>query len=521
LNQNTSTNTISYINGKLITLNDQHPIAESVTVSNGFITALDAKPEGQIIDLNGKVMIPGFCDSHLHLANLGRFLEELIFNNILSSQIIADMVQKKTKEIPSGNWILGRGWDQSHWDNPEFPDADVLDSISPNHPVALTRVDGHAIWLNKVARNLAGYNPMNTQPDGGRVINDCIFVDRSMDPVSKIIPLQQKSDIKRQVKNAVNLLNSRGITMVHDAWMTAGTLEVIRELIEEQAFSLSCYCMLASGDDKLLDYHFKNGPTVNNSLIIRSVKAFIDGALGSRGAALLEEYSDDPGNNGLILISTEKFRELAERCFRHGFQLNTHAIGDRGNRFVLDTYSQVLKGKNNHRWRVEHAQMVAAKDLTLFCENDIIPSMQPSHCTSDMRWMEQRIGSHRTSRISKINTFINNGLKVAGGSDCPIETGNPLMEFYAAVTRQDVNGYPESGWHAEERVPPLDALKMFTSWAAYSAFEEHRRGKIRQGYIADFTVLSNDITSINPVEILDTKILYTIIKGEIVYQNNQ
>jgi len=278
--------------------------------------------------------------------------------------------------------------------------------------------------------------------------------------------------------------------------------------------------MLASSDKELLKTFFQQGHHIDEYLSIRSVKAFIDGALGSRGAALHKAYNDDKNNCGLILISQEEFSELAQSCYENNFQLNTHAIGDRGNDFVLSTYENVLSELNDKRWRIEHAQMVSDKDVFRFKAHSILPSMQPSHCTSDMKWLHDRIGENRLPLISRWQSFINQNIKIPGGSDCPIEEGNPILEFYYAITRKDKKGWPSGGWQPQEKVTRINALKMFTSWAAFGGFNEDKRGKILPGYDADLTILSKDILSISVDDILSTKILYTIVNGEIVYKKN-
>ena len=306
-----------------------------------------------------------------------------------------------------------------------------------------------------------------------------------------------------------------GITGVHDAWQDRTTVEAIIELINENKFPIRCYGMLSGNDRQLLNEFFKKGHYHNDYLTIRSVKAFIDGALGSRGAALHEPYCDDQHNCGLILISKEEFANLAKLCYKNNFQLNTHAIGDRGNDYALTHYANTVGKNNDCRWRIEHAQMVGDSDIMRFKEFNILPSMQPSHCTSDMKWLPERIGEHRLNLISRWQSFINAGLKIPGGSDCPIETGNPLFEFYAAVTRQDHKGWPKEGFQSQEKVNRKNALKMFTTWAAFGGFDENRRGKIKEGFDADLTIIDNNILSVDPKDIIKSKILYTIINGEI------
>jgi predicted amidohydrolase YtcJ len=334
-------------------------------------------------------------------------------------------------------------------------------------------------------------------------------------------PKDSFSDVKRWIKTAAYTACSRGITNVHDAWQDANTVQAIKELINKDEFPIRCYGMLASSDSTLLATSFKSGHYESELYTIRSVKAFIDGALGSRGAALIEPYSDDHCNCGLILISHEEFTELAQQCKNAGFQLCTHAIGDRGNRMVLDIYANTIKNTPKHRWRIEHAQMVTDGDIPKFLEYNILPSMQPSHCTSDMRWMDERIGTDRLSRISRWKSFIDLGIPIPGGSDCPIEDGEPLFEYYAAVTRQNHHGWPKDGWQSQEKLNRIDALKMFTTWAAFGEFSEHRRGQIKEGYDADFTIYDNDITTCKTSEILDLKLIATIVNGAFVHNPNQ
>ena len=316
-----------------------------------------------------------------------------------------------------------------------------------------------------------------------------------MNPFKSFLPKESKNNVKDWILLAAQKAVKMGITTVHDAWQDRTIVESIQELIQENKLPLRCYGMLAGNDQSLLNDFFKNGHYKNEYLTIRSVKAFIDGALGSRGAALHEPYCDDTNNCGLILISKEDFRNLAQLCYKNNYQLNTHAIGDRGNTYVLDHYASVVGKNNDRRWRIEHAQMVSDEDMVKFKKYNIVPSMQPSHCTSDMHWLPERIGNHRLKLISRWQSFINMGVKIPGGSDCPIEAGNPLFEFYAAVTRQDHTSFPEMGFQPQEKVISDDALKMFTKWGAYGSFNEHHQGQISPGFNGDLTIISDDILS--------------------------
>ena len=511
---------INLINGRFITLDDHCPIAETISIEQGKISGINASDHHcENIDLKGATVIPGFVDSHFHLMNLGKQLDTLRLKGCTSPNQIVDLILDKKVSLAETDWIFGFGWDHSRWPEKKFPQANILNNLNLKQPVILTRIDGHACWVNNVAMEMSGLNIKADPPNGGKIINDCILIDNAMSPVTKLIPKANAKTVEKWIKLALDIIIKRGITNIHDAWQDPVTIEVIKNLEEKNKFPIRCFGMLGSSYDKLLNTFFNDGKYQSNRYTIRSVKAFIDGALGSRGAALIDPYSDEPNNCGLILIDFEKFNKLAIRCKESGFQLCTHAIGDRGNRMVLDVYSNTLQNVKKHRWRIEHAQMVCDEDIPRFAENGIVPSMQPSHCTSDMRWMQDRVGENRFHRISRWKSFIEAGCKIPGGSDCPIEEGNPLFEYYAAITRQDHNGSPVKGWESQECISRMDALKMFTTWAAYGEFAEHRRGKIRPGFDADLTMLSNDITTCSPDKILNTEILGTMVGGEIVYEN--
>lgn len=513
-------NSLNLINGNIITLNANCPIVSSLSIDKGKILYLNkTSPKFKTLDLKGATVIPGFIDAHFHLKNYGKRLEQLDFKGVDSLEKIKLIIQNKLKEVKPNEWILGFGWDQNLFADKLFPLSVFLDEISPNNPIYFTRIDGHSAWVNKTAllKTNQSINQINDL-DGGKVINDCILIDNSMSVFKNILPSENKEQVKKWILNAANKACSYGITGVHDAWQDSIVIESIKELIEEGRFPIRCYGMLASNDLELLKKYFTNGHYENQYLIIRSVKAFIDGALGSRGAALHEPYCDDHNNCGLILISKEEFSDLANQCYKNNFQLNTHAIGDKGNNYVLNHYAKLVGENNDNRWRIEHAQMVDDDDMQRFKDYNILPSMQPSHCTSDMGWLPDRIGQKRLKLVSRWQSFIDLGIKIPGGSDCPIETGNPLFEFYAAVTRKNHHGLPKEGFQPQEIVNRLNALKMFTTWASYGGFTENRRGKIELGYDADLTILDNDILSVDDNTILNTQILFTIVNGFINYK---
>ena len=506
------------VNANIITLNASLQTANTITISNGKIESIN-QPNNlyKTLDLNGHTLIPGFIDAHFHLKNFGKRLDMLNLKGLKSLEEIESQIRSKLSSLKSDQWLIGFGWDQNLWESKDYPDASFLNQIAPDNPVYLTRIDGHSSWVNDCAIYSTGYTVDEIKKqEGADVINGCIMIDHAMNSFKHCLPTDTKDQVKEWIKTAIKKTIEMGITGVHDAWQDATTVLAIQELIQENNFPIRCYGMLGSNDPALLNEFFKKGHYKTDYLTIRSVKAFIDGALGSRGAALHEPYCDDKHNCGLILISNEAFKQLAKDCDNYNFQLNTHAIGDRGNSYVLDHYTQFLKPNNDKRWRIEHAQMVNEKDLYRFKEHSILPSMQPSHCTSDMNWMLDRIGENRLKMISRWQSFINLGIPIPGGSDCPIESGNPLFEFYAAVTRQDHYGWPERGFQSQEKVNRINALKMFTSWAAYGGFQDSNRGKIMQGYDADLTIIDNDILTIDYKEILNTKILYTIVNGKII-----
>ena len=509
------------INGNIITLNPKLNQAHSLSIDNGKIKSINkTAPKLKTIDLKGATVIPGFIDAHFHLKNYGKRLEQINFKGLTSLNQIKKLLEKKLQSIQKGEWILGFGWDQNLWDSKSFPSPDILNNIAPNNPIYLTRIDGHAAWVNNaaIAKTNCSIRDLN-KITGGQVINSCIMLDNTMGAFKNYLPSENKDQIKKWISLAAHNACKMGITGVHDAWQDRETVEIIKELIEENNFPIRCYGMLASNDSRLLNEYFTSGHYHDEYLTIRSVKAFIDGALGSRGAALHEPYCDDSNNCGLILISKKEFSELANKCYHNNFQLNTHAIGDRGNDYVLNCYAKTLRSNHQKRWRIEHAQMVSDNDIIRFKKHHILPSMQPSHCTSDMNWLPERIGENRLKLISRWQSFIDVGLKIPGGSDCPIETGNPLFEFYAAVTRQNHAGFPREGFQPQEKINKINALKMFTTWAAYGGFDENKRGRIQEGFDADLTIISNDILSIENKKILDTKIIYTIVNG-IIYKTN-
>jgi predicted amidohydrolase YtcJ len=481
------------------------------------------------IDLKGAIVVPGLTDSHLHLLGFGRSLEQIQLTGTTAPEEIEALVAAQALTLPSGTWIRGRGWDQNDWEVKEYPTKEILDRAAPDHPVMLSRIDGHAIWVNSCAMAETGVTTDTPTPAGGAIIRDSegnptgIFIDNAENLITDKLPEPSKEDIRRWLLAAVERLNQVGLTSVHDAGVDAMTIEVLRELIDDGKFTLRYYGMLDGSNEDLLGTHFIGGPTIRYGgyLTLRSVKFYADGALGSRGAALLTPYSDDPENQGLIVTPVEELESLVERTMRAGFQPCIHAIGDRGNRVVLDIYERVIDrtGQRNLRPRIEHAQVLSNRDIRRFARLGVIPAMQPSHATSDMYWAEDRLGPERIRGAYAWRTLLNAGVIIPGGSDCPVEREEPLLQIYAARTRQDVSGWPGEGWYPDERMGGLEALKAMTSWSAHAAFEEERRGKILPGYDADFTILDTNPVVCEPRDILSTKVLMTIVAGEVVWRD--
>jgi len=400
--------------------------------------------------------------------------------------------------------------------------------VSGDHPVYLTRVDGHAGWANTRALQAAGLTAATADPDGGRILRDAagaptgILVDAAQRLVAARIPEPAREVRKRRLHGGLVAAAEAGLTSVHDAGVTLDTIPLYKELLAEGRLPVRAYVMLR-GPVEFLEHADTLQPEIglgDGRLTVRAIKVVSDGALGSRGALLLEPYSDEPSTRGLLTVDRDAFPKLLEAALRRGFQVATHAIGDAANRFVLDGYEKVFAagGGARQRFRVEHAQVLALSDVPRFKALDVIPSMQPTHCTSDMYWAEARVGPQRAQGAYLWKTFLDQGVPIAGGSDAPVEKIAVLPGIYAAVTRQDAKGWPPGGWHPEQRVTLREAIEMFTRGAAFAAFEEADRGTIEVGKRADFTVLSRDITALPPADILKTDIVMTIVGGEVAYK---
>ena len=508
------------------------PRAKSIAVAGGKILAVGddlAKHAGastQTIDAKGATIIPGFIDSHGHMRGLGDSLENLDFRASKSSGEVAKMVAQEAAKRKAGEWILGRSWDQTRWPGSEFPNADELSRAAPDHPVYLTRVDGHAVWVNRKALEIADINAATPDPAGGRIIREPggrpsgVLIDRAQGLVSRRIPAATPDQIQARLARAAAECARLGLTSVHDAGIGPVDLAAYRELVSANRLPVHIYAMIR-GEGSLWDQYLRRGPEVGHWLTVRSIKLMADGALGSRGAAMKEPYSDETGNRGLMITSREDIARVAKAAVKAGLQVNTHAIGDRGNRAVLDAYAEALGGRNDHRFRVEHAQVVSLTDIPMFQQYSLIASMQATHATSDMRWAQLRVGPRRILGAYTWHRFLDLGVPVANGSDFPVESANPLWGFYAALTRQDQDGSPAGGWMPEQRLSQEEALRSWTQTGAYAAFEEQSKGTLAPGKVADFVLLSQDIMKIAPAGILKTRVTMTVAGGRVVYSESK
>lgn len=524
-----------FINAVIYTMNSQNEIANSIAVKDGKIIYIGDEIESynhlgnktEIIDLKENTVIPGLIDAHMHIEWTGKFLQSLNLLGTKSAEEIADKIRAASSSMNPGEWIEGFGWDQNDWEVQNFPTSQILTEAAPNNPVVLGRVDTHAIWVNKKTLEIAGITAETSDPEGGRIIRlsgtnepSGVLIDKAQLLVTAVKPAPSKDLKKRRIVEALSYALKLGITTLNEAEADSDHLEIFKELAENGRLLPRVYAMVE--DKELLkEKYFESGPQIglyNNYLNIRTIKIYADGSLGSRGAALLEPYSDDPENSGLLYTSEDKLRSKIIRAANHGFQVSTHAIGDRGNRVTLDIYEELANSAED-RHRIEHSQTISLTDIPRFKKIGVLPSMQPTHASSDMYWAEDRLGSERIKGAYAWRKLIDSGVVIPGGSDSPTESLNPLWGIYAAVTRQDHEGYPENGWYPEERMTIEEAVKMFTSWAAYASFEEDLKGTLETGKLADFTVLSEDIFKIAPLSLLKTRILMTVIDGKIRYDN--
>lgn len=536
-------------NGTIYTMNDLMPTTESVAIRNGKIIALGKyrdlddliTPRTKIINLNGAMMTPGLIEGHGHFYGLGLAKMQLDLSTAESYAELVSMVADAIDRSTPGEWILGRGWHQSKWSDKAdsfikgFQTHDSLSKISPNNPVWLKHASGHAGFANQKAMDIAGVSSETEFGFGGEIIKDLsgnptgVFNERAQGLISKHVDtnLGKDSDL-RAIELAVKTCLENGITSFHDAGTGNKTITTLRSAIDKKLLKVRVYAMLTSRDTSLLNQWYKKGPEIgtgNDFLTIRSIKLNADGALGSRGAWLIDEYTDRPGHFGMATQSMDYVYKVAKNGIQNGFQVNSHAIGDRANREILDQYEKVFnefpKLSKDHRWRIEHAQHIDPKDIPRFGSLKVIASIQGIHMSSDRPWAINRLGQKRIVESAYVwRDLINHGAILINGSDVPVEPIDPIASFYASTTRKTLKGLPSSGYEPEQKMTRIEAMKSYTINAAYGAFEEKLKGSIEIGKYADFAVFSQNLITVPDDKILETKILYTIVNGKIEYQAN-
>ncbi len=513
-----------FYNGRIYTVDSTFSSVQSMVIKDGRIVAVgnnDLRRQfaGKAVNLNGASVYPGFIDAHCHFYGYAANLAKC---DLVGTRSF-DEVIRRVRAFAATNrfeWILGRGWDQNDWEVKEFPDRAPLDSLFPEVPVFLLRIDGHAALVNEKALQLAGFHP-DTRIEGGELMVrngrlTGILIDNAVDSVSKLIPDYPESFIAGLLQQAQRNCFEAGLTTVVDAGLDLKTILLIDSLHQSGGLDMPVYAMAAWNEENR-KYFFRNGKIKTGRLHVASFKLYADGALGSRGACLLEPYSDRPDHYGLLLLPASELKKAAEEIAQHGFQMNTHCIGDSANRLMLHIYASVLKGKNDRRWRIEHCQTVHPDDIPLFGQYSIIPSVQPTHATSDMYWAEERLGPQRIKTAYAYRQLLESAGLIALGSDFPVESINPLLGFYAAIERKDLQGYPAGGFQMENAISREQALKGMTRWAAYSIFEEEEKGSLEPGKRADFVILEKDIMTCSAEEIPAVKVLQTWVGGRQVY----
>jgi predicted amidohydrolase YtcJ len=489
-----------------------------------------------VLDLDGATVVPGLVDAHAHLLNLGASLERVGLVGTRSAAEVAERVRARAQSVPHDSWILGRGWDQNDWTGAErtFPERHVLDAAAPNHPVLLTRIDGHAVWANSRALALAGLSATTPDPEGGEIVRGAdgaplgVLVDRATDLVEAAVPPPSSADLRRRLLAAMAAANAAGLTGVHDTGIDAPAIEAYRALARDGKLTLRVYAMV-SADAAGIDSILAAGPLAEGLFTLRCVKIVADGAMGSRGALMLEDYADRPGHRGLAVTPKDRIATLTSQALIAGFQVATHAIGDAAIRHTIDAYSGAMAvatlpaSQADLRLRIEHLQRIHPDDLPRLAPLGIIASMQPTHATSDMPWVGERLGNERLHGAYAWRSVLATGAVLALGSDFPVESHRPLLGLYAAITRQDSAGQPPGGWLGDEKLTPREALAGFTHGAAVAAFAERENGSLAPGFRADLTVLALDpvfdpLTADPRALLSDDAVVATVVDGKLAYR---
>jgi len=514
-------------NAKVYTVNAAFDTVQAFAVSDGKIIALGTDEEikkkysaKEELDAQGKPVYPGFIDAHAHFYGYGESLQTANLRETQSWEEVCARLTEFAQSHPDG-WLIGEGWDQNDWKGKAFPDKTQLDKLFPNRPVLLRRIDGHAAIANQKALQAAGITKSYALT-GGEIVEKNgkltgLLIDNAVELVAGKIPPATAEQAERILLDAQAKCFAAGLTTIDDCGVDAQLVDFIASLQESNKLKMRLYLMLS--DKKAnYDYLFKRGAIKTPRLNVRSFKVYADGALGSRGACLLHPYTDMPNKSGFLLSDLKHFEEVAKKIAEHNFQMCTHAIGDSANRSILKIYNKVLAGKNDKRWRIEHAQVVAPEDFSLFAAASIIPSVQPTHATSDMYWAGDRLGKDRLKGAYALKQLLNQNGWLPLGTDFPVEDINPMYTFYAASVRKDAKNYPDGGFQMENALSKEQTLRGMTIWAAKANFEEQEKGSLETGKFADFIILDHDLMTVAPASILNTQVLKTYINGEKVYE---
>ncbi|MDA9241820.1 amidohydrolase [Flavobacteriaceae bacterium] len=511
-------------NGNIYTVNSDFNTASAFAVKDGkFVDIgneeiLSKYNTNQKIDLDGSTVLPGLIDAHCHFYGLGLNQSVIDLTGTISFDEIMDKISNKNNNI-----IRGRGWDQNDWKIKEFPNKEKLDLIYPNTPVILERIDGHAYLVNQKALDIAGID-INTESTNGTLLSKKgkltgVLIDGPMSLIDNSFGEISLDNKIKALVSAQEICFKNGLTTVDDAGLSKDIIMLIDSLQKKELLKMRVYAMISNSENDV-NYFIENGPIKTNSLNVRSVKVYGDGALGSRGATLKEPYSDDNHNYGKLVTSYKDIKDLADKLAKANFQMNTHAIGDSTINILIDTYSKVLETKTDPRWRIEHSQIIDINDIKGY-NNKILPSVQPTHATSDMYWAEERVGSKRIKGAYAYKALLEKSKVIGLGTDFPVEKVNPFHTFYASVSRKDLNDYPEKGFEFENALSREETLKGMTIWAAYLNFEEKEKGSIEKGKFADFIIIDRDIMKVEINKTPETKVLKTYLSGELVYSKTK
>ena len=521
---------VIYFNGNIYTVNQNFDKAEAFAIKDGKFIAVGSSKDirnqyqaKEEIDLMNSPVYPGFIDGHAHFVRYAKDLGDVDLVGTNSFDELVKRLQKHVEQYPDEPVLLGQGWDQNNWKGKQFPTKDTLDLLFPDKVVLLRRIDAHAVLTNQNGLDLAGITS-NTKIPGGEILlkngqPTGVLIDNAMNLLSDKMPEMSELQKKELIQQAEANCFAVGITSLAEAGLDKSQIDLLDQMHKDSLLKMRIYAMINPTPENM-EYYFRNGYYKTDYLNVRSFKIYGDGALGSRGASLLEPYSDDEDNYGFLRSEPQVFDSLAKIIFAKNFQMNTHCIGDSANRAITNIYAKYLKGKNDRRWRIEHAQVLAENDFTKFGDYNILPSVQPTHATSDMDWAHERLGEERVRNAYAYQELLKQNGKLVLGSDFPVEDINPIYGFHSAVARQDNDNLPEGGFQPENSLSREEALKGMTSWAAFGQFEEKEKGSIAKGKWADFVILDQDIMEVPYEELRETKVIQTHSGGQKVYELN-